>query len=104
MIKDTDGNVLYSVDLSIESEEAQITTIQIECRDGYSLFGEAVDDMTVEARHGTSGSWTDLSAGGSIDLTPWDGDLETFQIQTIAGVISEYVLRGFTLTMRRPTV
>ena len=101
-IYDTDGHVIYSVPVSLFPGQQKAATIQIDCVDGYSLYGAAVADVAVEARHGTSGSWTNIETT-PIDLTPWDGSRETFQVRFTNESSTAQDSRSMALTVRRPT-
>jgi hypothetical protein len=101
-IRDTNSDVLLSANFAMRSGEVSTATIQIDCLDGYSLFGSAVADIAVEARHGTSGAWTNIETT-PIDLSAYDGQLETFQVRFTAGTITARTARTVPLTVRRPT-
>jgi hypothetical protein len=84
-----------TVNLALESLASVIHTVQIDCFSGQSLYMSAtVPDLTVEARHGTVGAWTDLETT-AIDLTPYDGSRETFQIQITAPAAASHYTRAF---------
>lgn len=101
MIYDTGGLVIYSAAYSVASADSEIQTIQIDCEDGYELRGEPVATLALEARHGTSGPWISIE-NDSIDLSPWDGSRETFQIRLTAQTVFELTRRVFRLTVKRP--
>jgi len=103
MIYDLDNNViLSSPNIALHSGESTICSVLIDCETGFSLFGQAVADMSVEARHGVSGSWTNLETT-PIDLGTWNGSREVFQIQLTAGAISTFERQAFPVKVRRPT-
>ena len=101
-IYDTDGHVIYSSALSLFSGNEATVTVQIDCVTGYSLYGEAVADIAVEARHGTSGGWTNIETT-PLDLSAFDGSRETYQVRLTAATITAFTSRAFTLTVRRTT-
>lgn len=83
MIRDSNGDPITSIELTLETSTARIYTLEIDCYDGHTLSNEPVIGAVVEARHGTMGSWTLIEAE-AIDLSPYAGNLETFQVRITA--------------------
>ena len=91
-----------TVNLALESLASVIHTVQIDCFSGQSLYMSAsVPDLTVEARHGTVGAWTNLETT-AIDLTPYDGSRETFQIRITAPSAASHYTRAFPVYVGPP--
>jgi hypothetical protein len=74
---------------TIDEGAALVFTVPIACGDGFSL---QIDPSTlsllkVEARHVElpALAWTDLETA-NIDLSPWDGDVENFEIRVTSDV------------------
>src|SRR6478672_3851398 len=99
-IYDTDDNVIYSSEFALRSGEQATATIHIDCVSGFQLSGEAVADVTVEARHGSAGGYTDIETT-PIDLGTWDGTSQTFEIRFTAGTITTPLTRAFQLRVSR---
>lgn len=85
----------------------------LDCRSGYSIFGEVLDNVTVELKHSLEVSYSNIETT-PYDTTPFDGSREAFDLRftsptplTKAEFYNVYHnLRQplpFTLTMRRPT-
>lgn len=85
----------------------------LDCRDGYSIFGEVLDNVTVELKHSLDVSYSNIETT-PYDTTPFDGSREAFDLRftsptalTKAEFFNVYHnLRQplpFKLTMRRPT-
>lgn len=97
MIYDHDDRPLLSTTMSIGPSTDLQFKIEIDCRAGYFLRATAVADITVSARHhATGGAFTNIESG-QIDLTPWDGDVEEFDIKIESGAFTEYARRSFFL-------
>jgi hypothetical protein len=96
MIRDTNGP-LDTITLALESGQNRVYTITIDCFTGHELSGEVVGDIAVEARHGIVGAYTDIETT-PIDLSPYNGSTETFQIRVTAGTITApHLVRSFKL-------
>lgn len=96
MFYDKDDNPINNFSFSVNSADEQIMTLQIDCASGKSLRSQTVSDLAVSARHGTSGSWTDLETTG-LDLGAWNGSRETFQIRFVAAPVSSVNTKNFSL-------
>lgn len=96
----TDTNI-SSYQISIPSNTSVILTRNIRCESGYQLTSETVSDLTVEARHGSSGSWTNLESS-ALDLSTWNGSTESFQIRLTAATVASRTLKNFNLIIARP--
>jgi hypothetical protein len=101
MIYDTNNNRILSTGFAVRSEEVKTATIQIDCNAGYFLTCTDVDDLKlqVEVRH-DGDAWVDIEAT-PIDLTPWDGDREIFEVRVTAATITSPTVRAFTLSVGR---
>jgi hypothetical protein len=99
-IYDLDDEVIYSSAFALRSGETATATIQIDCVTGWRLSGEVVAGVTIEARHGSAGGWTDIETT-PIDLSTWNGSRETFEIRFTAGTITSFSRKSFTLTVSR---
>lgn len=98
MIKDTNGNELVSQVLSLESGQQYEFAVQITCPADRYLRAENVANVTVEARHSDSTSYTNIETG-EIALNPWANTTTTFYIRLTAGVIQIYDQAAFTITV-----
>ena len=111
----------YSIDnIGMNSVQFQLVTGQVaqcrfllDCRDGYSIFGEVLDNVTVELKHSLEVSYTNIETT-PYDTSPFAGSREAFDLWftsptalTKAEFFNLYHnLRQplpFVLTMRRPT-
>ena len=99
MIYDTDDNRILTAAVDLRSGETKTVTIQLDCLTGYQLSGEAVSDVTVEARH-SGDSFVDIETT-PISLTPWNGTRETFEVRLTVGTITTPLTRAFTLSVGR---
>lgn len=79
---------LPSYGRTIDEGEELIFTLPIECLDGYKLFINpgTLPHLSIEARHVETpeAAWTNL---GDLDLSPWDGTTEDFEIRITAGAV-----------------
>lgn len=98
MIFDTDNNPIQSFPFSIDAGEEKTFTVRIECRSGSYLRSETVSDLTVEARKVGDSDWIDLEAS-EIDLAPFDGTRQNFEIRMTAAAVSSAQTRNFKLTV-----
>lgn len=89
--------------LALTSGANRVYTTTIDCYPGHQLSGEVVADVTVEARHGTIGAWTDIETT-PIDLSPYSGTAQTFQFRITAGTITTHLIRTFRLRVGPPIV
>lgn len=98
MIYDTNDDPLLSASLGLTSAEAKTVEFKVDCVSGNSLSCGTVSGLVVEARHGTSGAWTDIESG-SIDLTPWANTVQTFQVRVTAPSVTSRQRKVFTLAI-----
>lgn len=72
-----------------EGPEVQTFTIPVVCTDGYTMrvLQGSVANVTIQARHGSSGGFTDIETS-ELDLSPWDGTTENFEIKITSGTVS----------------
>lgn len=89
-----DNYIDESFSIVLYSGQTVTYTKQIQCYTGHTLSCEVVADLVVEARHGTSGAWTDIETT-PIDLSTWNGSLETFQFRVTAGTVLQHFVRSF---------
>lgn len=82
MIFDLNNNRIFSGGIALESEEAKILSVRLDCRTGYVLSAES--PMTVEARLAGDTPWVDIKTS-PISLTTWNGTRQTFEIRVTAG-------------------
>lgn len=100
MIYDTDDNRIFSVAFAVESEQAATAMIRVDCNAGYYLRGEAVANLTVEARADGDVSWIDIETT-PIDLTPYDGTFQDFELRFTAPEITAFSRAAFSLSVGR---
>lgn len=98
MIFDTEGLPVFSAAVGLGPNGQKTTTVDVECKTGYSLKGTAVSGVTVEAKQEDAVSWTNIETT-PIDLTPWVGTTERFLIRFTAGAVSSFDRVTFTLTV-----
>jgi len=94
VIFDTDGFPITAFSMTQDEQTSQTAIIQIECREDYRLYADVVADVLIEGKHASSLTWTNLETS-DIDLTPWAGTTETFNIRFTTGdvsVITRHVL------------
>lgn len=74
---------------TIDAGEVLTFTIPVECTTGYTMrvLQGSVADVLIEARHGSSGAFTNIETT-ELDLTPWDGTTQNFEIRITAGSVS----------------
>lgn len=102
MFRDTNDLEMLGASLSFRSGDVVTCDFEVDCLDGYSLFGEALADVAVELKHVGDVSWTDIETT-PYDVSAYDGSTENFQLRVTVGTITIYDRVPFTLTMRRPT-
>lgn len=93
---DTDDNPITGFNFAIDSGAVITFQVRDNCQDGLRLYSETVGDLTVEGRIAGGGSFTDLE-GSYIDLTPYAGTRQTFDIRITAGSVSTPTRRKFRL-------
>ena len=89
----------YSIFLS--AGETLVFQREFNCFDGYQLTSETVSDLTVEARESGVGSYTNIETG-SIDLSPFAGTTQDFDIRLTAGTTTTILYKDFDLIIARP--
>lgn len=70
----------------IKNGSAIVVEREIRCFNGYELSCEVVGDMVVEAKHDLEGSYTNIETT-PIDLSPFAGADETFQLRFTPGAV-----------------
>jgi hypothetical protein len=99
MIYDHDDRPLLSTTLSIGPDDDLQFKIYIDCRAGESLRSTVVGDLTVSARHAsTGGAFTNIETT-PLALGTWDGDKEEFDIKIESSAFTEYARRSFFLSV-----
>lgn len=98
MIYDTEDNPLSYFPLHLSSGETQTFTMRVECRTGYFLRSEAVAGLTVSARRVEDATWINIETD-AIDLSPWAGTRQNFEIRLVADTVTEAARRNFKLTV-----
>ena len=103
---------VLSVPFQYVAGEAVYARFLLDCKDGYSIFGEVLDNITVELKHSLEASYTDIETI-PYDTTPFDGSREAFDVRFTSSVLTEAQFYAifhnyrqplpFVLTMRRPT-
>lgn len=97
MIRDLNTNPITNGKISVDSEGETILELLIDCETGYKLTCPAANSQVgILGRRQGDVTWVDLESD-EIDLTPWDGTQQVFQIKTTAGVISAYALTQYKL-------
>ncbi len=92
-------------DRVIDSAQQLTYQLPIYCVVGYGLAIDptTVPHLTIEARHGTSGAWTNLSVS-ELDLSAWDGTSQDFQVRVTAGTVTVLTREMFVLVKRLITI
>ncbi len=72
--------------------------LTIRCRAGYELTSTAVTNVAVEGRVTGGGGFTNLETT-PIDLTPYDGTDQDFDIKITSEAVTAARLRDFTLSV-----
>lgn len=85
---------------SANSGEVLTFTIPIICTTGYTLrvLQGSVTNVAIEARHGVAGAFTNIETT-ELDLSPWDGSTENFQVRITVGTISAVTRIQFDLNV-----
>lgn len=85
---------------TIADSEVLLFTIPVECTDGYTMrvLQGSVADVSIEARHGASGAYTNIETT-ELDLSPWDGTTQNFQIRITAGTVTEHTRVQFDVNV-----
>ena len=99
MMYDTDDTRILAGSVAVRSTETETLTVKIDCLDGYQLSAHTVADCVVEARH-DGDAWVNIETT-PIDLTPWDGDREIFEIRVTAPTITSQLIRQCTFSVGR---
>lgn len=63
-----------------KSGSAVVKEVEIRCLDGYELSCDSVSNLTVEAKHDSDVSYTDIEVS-AIDVSSFAGSDETFQLR-----------------------
>jgi hypothetical protein len=100
MIYDTDDNRILSTYIPISSSETKSFTLTLTCTTGYFFRGEVVANLTVEAKHSGSGSWTNIETT-PIALATWNGTNQDFNVRITSGAITTRDRRAFRLSVGR---
>ena len=96
---DLDDNPLANGSISVESAGFADLQIKADCRAGYVLRAKsAVDDLSIEGKHAGAGAFTNLETG-SIDLSPWNGSREIFDIRLTGETVTARTLRAVVLSV-----
>lgn len=96
MFWDLDDREIMQFRFPIESGATKTMQLKTDCESGKTLLCSSVPNLLVEGKHTSSGTWINLETTG-IDLTTWDGTIETFDIRFTADNLSSYSLENFFL-------
>lgn len=100
MIYDLDNNPLSSFSMSIASGDDAVLQLQLDCLSGYEFFSLSVSNIAVEARKQGDVSWTNIETT-PIDLSPYNGLREIFEVRLTADVVSAINRRSFALKVEQ---
>ena len=96
---DLDNNPLANGSVSVGSGSVTNLQIKIDCRSGYILrVKNPVEVVAVNAKHTSEDSYTDLETD-SIDLSPWNGSREIFDIRLTGDEVSARTLKTVILSV-----
>jgi hypothetical protein len=99
-LADTDDPLqeISSTSNSIASGAVQTYTIPVDCADGrvLTLDPRPIADLTIEAKRSADSVWVDFETT-DIDLSPWDGTTQDFDIRVTAGAVSVLTNRQFVV-------
>jgi hypothetical protein len=100
VVSENDLQDLNSYAHSIRSAQQEIWTFSVPCTAGFvfGLDSRPLGSVTVEARKVGDAAWVDLEAG-DIDLSPWDGTAQDFEIRVTADAVSTPVSVQINLTV-----
>lgn len=87
MIYDLDNNRLTAGQAGIDHDGQKTIVCKIDCQTGYYLRSSAVADIAVEAKRSADSVWTNIETT-PIDLTPWNGTMQNFDIRITAESVS----------------
>jgi hypothetical protein len=82
MFYDLSGDLITNYRFMIEFEDQQTMSLKILCS-AKILKCTPAPDLIVEGRHSGNITWVDLETTG-ISLSPWDGDIEIFEVRFTA--------------------
>lgn len=89
-------NPVGSFTYSIDSSGVITFTSDIECKTGYYLLSTTVASLTIEARKGGVGSWTNIETT-PIDLSADNGTIQSYQFRVSAAAVTSLTSRTFTI-------
>lgn len=84
--------------LSLDAGGNSVFSLRIECRTSYFLKATVVADLAVEARPLGSATWIDIETT-PIDLSAYNGTLQTFEFRLSADNVASITERDFILSV-----
>lgn len=96
MIYDLDDNPLSSFTMSIESGSAPVLQLKLDCKTDYEFFADVVSAIAVDARKQGDLAWTNIETT-PIDLSPYSGLREIFEVRLTADIVTAINRRSFAL-------
>jgi len=86
---DNADNILKEFSGSIPSSSVNSYLIRVDCGNNAFLKADSTGDVTIEGRLAGSGdSFTDLESGSGLDLEPYAGTRQSFEIRITASSTS----------------
>lgn len=82
-----DSNPVGTFTQLLESNDSKVFNIKLQCKAGYELRSTSHPAITVEAKRLSDVSWTGIEGSG-LDLTPYDGTVQDFQVRLTTGALS----------------
>lgn len=80
MFLDTDDNPQTSGSIVMVDDDDKTLTLRVDVQTGYQLRGEVIAGAMIQARHVGDVSWINIETT-PIDLTPYSGPREDFEIR-----------------------
>ena len=91
MITDIEGNPLSVInDIIPDNGGTRTYRVKLGCSSDYKLWAEPAPDVTIDGQKVGDTGWTSLVYPG-IDLSPFDGTLQLFDIRVTAADITGVV-------------
>lgn len=96
MIYDIEDNPIAGFNFPISSGQIVVFQIRADCQAGLRLFSDVVGDLTIEGRPQGVGAYVNLESS-DIDLGPYAGTRQNFDIKVTAGTVAVLTRRAFKL-------
>lgn len=96
MFYDLDENPVTNFRFPLRPNQTEPMSFKLDCEDGRLLRCSLTADIEVRGKHVSESEFVDMIVDG-IDLTPWAGTIQQFDLEFEVGDIEEYELDDFQL-------